>query len=172
MKFKRIIFIFSIILAVLVGYIFYEVSLSSRYYKLVKSECEKYGLNSITVISLIKTESNFNKNAKSTKNAKGLMQIKDQTAKYVSELYNIEYDDLFDYKSNVKLGVAYLDYLTKKFKYEDVVLCAYNAGESVVNSWKEKGYIKNDDINYIPYKETKNYLTKIKKLKNFYTIFY
>ena len=137
-----------------------------------KAECEKYNLNHITVISLIKTESNFNKNAKSNKNAIGLMQIKEETANYVSKMYGIKYDDLYDSKSNIKIGVAYLDYLTKKFNHEDLVLCAYNAGEGTVFRWMERGYIVDNKINYIPYKETRNYLTKIKKLKNFYTIFF
>ena len=148
------------------------MGLSGKYYDLVKSECDKYGLNHITVLSLIKTESNFNKNAKSNKNAIGLMQIKEETARYVSKMYDIECDDLYDYNANIKIGVAYLDYLTKKFVYEDLVLCSYNAGEGTVFRWKKKGYIINDKINYIPYKETRNYLSKVKKLKNFYTIFY
>ncbi len=157
---------------IIFSFIVYETVLSGRYYDLVKAECEKYNLNHITVISLIKTESNFNKNAKSNKNAIGLMQIKEGTANYVSKMYDIKYDDLYDYKSNIKIGVAYLDYLTKKFNYEDLVLCAYNAGEGTVSRWMERGYIVDNEINYIPYKETRNYLTKIKKLKNFYTIFY
>lgn len=177
MKLKRVaIKIICIVLILIIflvfSFIVYQTTLSGRYYNLVKSECDKYNLNSITVMSLIKTESNFDKNAKSNKNAIGLMQIKQETAFYVSKMYDIKYDDLYDYTSNIALGVAYLDYLTKKFVNEDLVLCAYNAGEGTVLSWKEKGYIVNDKINYIPYKETRNYLTKIKKLKNFYSIFY
>lgn len=161
-----------LVITPLLSLLIYEIYLSSKYYSVIKYECDKYGLNHITVISLIKTESNFNQNAKSRKNAIGLMQIKESTAKYVATLYDIEYIDLYDYKSNITLGVAYLDYLTKKFNYEDLVICAYNAGEGVLSKWIEKGYVEDDKINYIPYKETKNYLSKIKKLKNFYSIFY
>ncbi len=152
--------------------LFYELYLSNKYYSLIVGECEKYSLNAVTVLSLIKTESNFNVNAKSDKKALGLMQIKQKTANYVAGIYNLESGDLFDYNYNIKIGVAYLDYLTKKFIYEDVAICSYNAGEGVVASWQQKGYIVGNKIINIPFKETKNYLSKIKKLKNFYSIFY
>lgn len=169
---KILLIAISLIILLSISVLVYEVTLSSRYSKIIKNESQKYNLNYITVLSLIKTESNFNKNAKSNKNAVGLMQIKNETALYVAKLYNIENTDLCNENSNIQIGVAYLDYLTKKFKYEDVVLCAYNAGEGTVSKWIEKGYIVNGKINYVPYVETKNYLSKIQKLKNFYTIFY
>ncbi|MBQ9781638.1 MAG: lytic transglycosylase domain-containing protein [Clostridia bacterium] len=173
---RKVVKILSILLSLIIflsiSILIFEVTISSKYSKIVKSECQKYNLDYIMVLSLIKTESNFNKNAKSNKNAIGLMQIKDETAIYVSKLYDIKYDDLYNVNSNVQLGVAYLDYLTKKFKYEDLVLCSYNAGEGAVSKWIEKGYIVDGKIKYVPYSETKNYLLKIKKLKNFYTIFY
>ena len=44
------------------------------------------------------------------------MQIMPKTAKYIANKYNIEYNEnLYDIKTNIKIGVAYLSYLKKKF---------------------------------------------------------
>ena len=72
---------------------------------------------------------------------------------------NIKFDyDLFDVESNILFGVAYLKYLIDKFNVEDYAIIAYNAGEGKVSSWI-------DDDMQIPYKETKNYLKKVKRRK-------
>ena len=61
------------LLMILIGSIFlmYSVFYPLKNYDIVKRYSEKYNLDPLLVMAVIKTESNFDKNAKSTKNAYG-----------------------------------------------------------------------------------------------------
>ena len=52
----------------------------TKYLKQVLIYSNKYNLDPYLILAIINTESNFNKEATSIKNAKGLMQITDSTA--------------------------------------------------------------------------------------------
>ena len=56
---------------------------------------EVFDLQPAFVFSVIKTESDFRVNAKSNKGAIGLMQIKEQTAKYIAERIGVKEYDLY-----------------------------------------------------------------------------
>ena len=156
---KIFLVIFFIIVIISSTLIVVEKNKLSKYDKIITNECSKYNISKNLVLAIIKTESNFNKDTVSSKNAKGLMQLLDETAKYVATLYQIEYlGNLFDAKTNISLGVAYLDYLYKKFTYTDIVLASYNAGEGRVKKWIDSGIISSSKITSLPYKETENYI--------------
>ncbi|MBR4999235.1 MAG: lytic transglycosylase domain-containing protein [Clostridia bacterium] len=138
---------------------------------------KKHELSPALISSVINVESSFNENAKSHKNALGLMQIKLNTANYMQELNKKQYlteQDLFNPKTNIDLGCTYLKYLLKKFNDINTSLAAYNAGETIVRSWLNSGIYSTDGIilNYIPFKETRNYVEKINKNIKFYAKIY
>ena len=125
------------------------------------------------IASIINAESSFNKNAKSDKNAIGLMQIKLSTANYLSELSDKEKlteQELFYPETNIKFGCEYLKYLIKKFENLNTALASYNAGETRVRSWLRSGIYSTDGktLTFIPYKETRNYVKKINENIKFY----
>ena len=138
----------------------------------IKNEASFYCLDkpfdASLITAVIKVESNFNPTAVSSKNAKGLMQLKDGTFLFVCDRYGLDYDkdDIFDPSKNIEAGVLYLDYLYKKYGDIEVALCAYNAGEGNVDGWlKDERYSKDKKtLYYIPFDETRNYVSKI----NFY----
>ena len=131
----------------------------ARYYALK----EKVELS--LVLAVMKTESNFNKNAVSNKGAIGLMQLMPQTAKYISLKLGYQGEiDLFSIDTNIYLGVLYLKYLSEKFLSLEQVLWAYNAGEGRVKKWLSDG------LNSPPYKETKNYKIKVMRRKRLYEV--
>ena len=73
---------------------------------------------------------------------------------------------MFDAETNIKYGCFYLRYLFDKFKDKRVVVCAYNAGETVVKNWlDEGGKIIEEKISF---KETKNYLKKVEFFEKLY----
>lgn len=134
---------------------------------------EEFQLTPQLVASVINVESSFNENAKSSKNAIGLMQLKLATANYMNELNNkeqIEEIDLFNPKTNILLGCQYLRYLIDKFRIIETALAAYNAGETRVRSWLKSGIYSTDGktLSYIPYEETRNYVDKINNNIKFY----
>lgn len=148
---------------------FYDTRNKCQYEKTVGFLAEKYGVSEQLVFAVIKTESNFNERAKSQKNALGIMQIKKETFDFVCQRFGLTFssEDIFESDKNIQVGVCYLKYLIDKFEIEEVAICAYNAGEGNVIKWLgDKNY--SDDgktLKVIPFKETRNYLSKIKFYK-------
>ncbi len=130
---------------------------------------KKYQVEENLIFAVIKAESNFEKEAISNRNAIGLMQLMEETAKDVAKKNSIELDednvreDLSKVDKNIEIGTCYLATLMKRYENKEVALAAYNAGIGTVDGWIQKGIIKKDgtDIENIPYKETNNYVRKI-----------
>lgn len=132
-----------------------------EYTQYVDDCAEKYNLDQLLIYSIIKIESNFNVAATSRSNAKGLMQLMENTALDVSEQSDI---DLYDPETNIELGTHYFSILLKKYNYQlGIALAAYNAGMGTVDNWIKQGIIKEDgsDLENIPYKETNMYVRRI-----------
>ena len=139
------------------------------YQEVVKVYQEKYEVEENLIFAVIKAESDFNKEAISSHNAIGLMQLMEETAKDVARKNDIPLDgekvreELLEVDKNIQIGTCYLSTLMQKYKNKEVALAAYNAGIGTVDGWIEKGIIQEDgsDIENIPYKETNNYVRKI-----------
>ncbi len=153
-----VIFLFSFLIFLFVDTYGYKEHLdNANYYS------NKYGVDRSLILAIMKTESNFKVDAVSNKGALGIMQIMPKTAEFISKELNRESYDLKDEKTSIEFGVYYLSYLSKKFKNEYEVICAYNAGEGNVFNWINLNVISQ---NKTPYKETTNYL-KLVKLRKF-----
>lgn len=139
------------------------------YQELVFRYGEKYQVEENLIFAVIKAESNFEKEAISNRNAIGLMQLMEDTAKDVAKKNQIAIHEenlkkeLCDVNKNIEIGTCYLSILIQKYQNKEMALAAYNAGTGTVDGWIEKGIIKKDgtDIEKIPYKETNNYVRKI-----------
>lgn len=139
------------------------------YSEYVNKYAIEYEVDPLLVYAVIKAESNFDKNAVSNRNAKGVMQIIDSTAEEIagnimSDTY-FESNMLFDEETNIRIGTKYLSDLLKKYGDYHIAVAAYNAGIGTVDKWISDGVIKDDgsDIEKIPYKETNNYVRKISR---------
>ena len=125
------------------------------------------------IASVINVESSYVADAQSKKGAIGLMQIMPDTAKWLCDLsgQNFEDIDLKNQKDNIKLGCQYMAILMNSFKDVDTAICAYNAGPNKVKSWLANNDYSADgkSLKQIPYKETKEYLNKVKKNLNVYS---
>lgn len=143
------------------------------YKEIVVVYAKEYNVEENLVFAVIKAESNFDENAVSHREAIGLMQIMEETAKDVAQKYNIEIDynnakqEISNVQNNINIGTKYLSVLLERYQNKEVALAAYNAGIGNVDNWIEKGIIKSDgsDIENVPYKETNNYVRKI--LRNY-----
>ncbi len=120
---------------------------NTPYNELIVNLSKKYNINSDLVKAVIKVESDFNANAVSVDNARGLMQLLPSTAGD----YGIT--DLFDPESNLEAGIQHLKWLFSQLGEKELekVLAAYNAG---LNAVKRYGGVP-------PYKETQNYVKRI-----------
>lgn len=139
---------------------------------------EMYGLDPCLVAALIKTESNFNQRAKSSKNAYGLMQITSTTSEWAAKqmgITNFNVDMLFEPKFNISMGCWYLNNLNKEFNGNmALVIAAYNGGSGNVKKWlnDEKHSKDGISLHYIPFKETDMYVKKVNVNYNIYLYLY
>lgn len=142
-----------------------------EYKKYVEKYSKEYSIDPFLIYSIIKAESNFNKDDISVTGAIGLMQIMEDTAYEVAQKANIEINNkqqLHDPKVNINIGIAYFANLLKIYDNNlNLSIIAYNAGMGNVNKWVKQKVINDDgtDIENIPFKETKIYTQKI--LKNY-----
>ncbi len=136
-----------------------------KYKETIIKYADYYGLDRAVVFAVVKTESGFDKNAKSKADAMGLMQITKNTAEYIANRLCVETYNVYDVETNINFGCFYLRYLYNKFDDLDTALIAYNAGEGKVTSWltNEKYSLDGKRLLTTPYRETNEYIIKIHK---------
>ncbi|WPL17072.1 Membrane-bound lytic murein transglycosylase C precursor [Thiorhodovibrio winogradskyi] len=122
--------------------------------RLVHGLAPHYGLDPALVLALIEAESSFDPDARSHKNAQGLMQLIPATA----TRFGVR--DVWDPEQNLRGGMAYLRWLLNRFNGDlELALAGYNAGEAAV---ERHGGVP-------PYKETRAYVARIfRRLKGRY----
>lgn len=147
-----------------------------KYQAFVMESAQKHGVEPELIYAVIKTESNFLSTAESHKGALGLMQITPDTFEWL-KLYTkekeVDYQSLKNPQISIDYGTFMLAKLLLKYQNEDLTICAYNAGIATVDRWlKNRIYTKNGiNLSFIPYKETREYLNKVKKYKKIYKNF-
>ncbi len=126
---------------------------TSFYDGFIKRAARQYQIDPMLIKAVIKTESDFNPRAISSKGARGLMQLMPATASEVNVA------DPFNPRQNINGGTRYLRKMLDLFNGSiPLSLAAYNAGPTRVT---EHGAIPN-----IP--ETKKYVRKVMKLYQAY----
>jgi soluble lytic murein transglycosylase-like protein len=100
-------------------------------------EARRNGLPVALVIAVMHVESRFHAFARSSKGALGLMQVLPSTAEEIAASAGVDWSGprtLFDPEANVRLGIAYLAWLVRRYGELDVVLAAYNAGPGAIEA--------------------------------------
>lgn len=143
----------------------------------IQKYSNKYDLDKYLVMGVISAESNFNPDAVSEKNAKGLMQITEETAQWCIDNFDID-SSLETYtqpKENIEIGCAYLKYLFEQFEGNRTnALAAYNAGMGNVEKWLNDPDYSADgkELYRIPFPETQNYVKKVEQREEVYKKLY
>ena len=144
------------------------------YQALVYRYATAYGLEPAMVFGVIRTESNFDPDACSPKDARGLMQITPETLDWAMARENkgacYTAEDLYDPAVNIKYGCLILSMLYEEFEADSTVWAAYNAGRGNVQKWlKDRRYCEDGiTIHKTPYKETNQYIEKVRKYRQEY----
>ena len=127
--------------------------------------CKENNVPPWLVMGLIRQESRFNKEIRSSAGAIGLMQILPKTA---LETYNKNKGelDLTSSTQNIYIGTKYLSKLLKQFNSSiPLSLAAYNAGPSRAKKWHADFSKYNTSpamfIESIPFKETREYVQTV-----------
>ena len=178
--FCRLIILAAILVAVLVGarYVIKEKFFPYKYKEYVDKYSNQYNLDPLFVLAVIKTESKFDDDAQSHKNAVGLMQITVETGAWAAKemgFNTFSKDDLYNEEYNIRMGCWYLRRLNDIFDGDlDLTIAAYNAGPTNVNTWLENEKYSSDgkSIDYIPFGETKKYVDKVDTYYHVYQYLY
>ncbi len=129
-------------------------------------------IDPLLVLSIIRQESAFNPNARSSVGAMGLMQLMPATAKQMTKFRKL--DELLKPHKNIDAGVRYFKKLLNKFDGNIIyALSSYNAGPTKVTRWAEDLMDVDDpifQIEQIPYKETRLYVKLIYRNFFFYNL--
>jgi len=121
---------------------------ASLYDDLITENAARHALEPDFVRAVIQAESAFNPFARSVKGAMGLMQLMPATAAQLGVT------NAYDPAQNIRAGVAYLKSLMTRYKDDvSLALAAYNAGPGAVQKYGNT---------VPPYKETRNYVAKIR----------
>lgn len=154
-----------------------------KYEDIIIKYSREYNLDRYLVMAVISAESNFDETAQSHKNAKGLMQVTDDTAQWICKKYGINANgaendkndkntekiknpDFFDPDTNIHIGCAYLEFLLDTFDGNvKNSIAAYNAGHGNVAKWLDDSNHTDDGENLksIPFGETDKYVNKVIK---------
>ncbi len=134
-----------------------------------------FSINNL-IHAIIHQESEFASEAISYSGAMGMMQIMPNTAKMLSRLEKIEFEEdrlSRDSSYNVILGSRYISDLINDFDGSYVyAISSYNAGPTRVRSWirSNREIEILDWIELIPYRETRNYVKSVLRNAQYYKI--
>lgn len=138
-----------------------------------------YNVPEYVIYAVIKTESNFDAKAESSAEARGLMQMIESTfseltgSDHLNE--NLSFDALYDPDVSIRYGTYYLKYLYEMFDCNWTnAFAAYNGGLGNVRKWlKDPEYSDgNGNLTYIPFSETRSYVSKVNKAMEQYQKLY
>lgn len=135
--------------------------------KYIEEQANSERINPAWAFAVIRQESAFTSDARSSAGALGLMQLMPRTAHQVARSLRIKrpnHRDLLKSNINIKLGVRFLRKLQERFKGNSVLAtAAYNAGEWRVKSWLPKDEAQSADlwIENVPFSETQGYLKRV-----------
>lgn len=145
---------------------------------LVNAAAAEYDLPPSLIFAVIHTESSFQEQALSPADAKGLMQLTDDTFNWAlsraGEAGKYTPEDLYDPTVNIHYGVYVLSLLGEQFEYTETVLAAYNAGQGRVSSWLQDPALSADGkrLDSIPYPETNTYVKRVLEAQKRYQTLY
>jgi soluble lytic murein transglycosylase len=134
------------------------------------------GVDPMLVAGLIRQESAFEPEARSSANALGLMQLLPKTGRRMAKLAKVGYskDQLYNPDYNVRLGTVYFASLRKDFGSVESALAAYNAGEEHLAQWTSGQKYRDipEFVDSIPFTETREYVEIVSRNGEIYRKLY
>ena len=146
-----------------------EIDLAQRFPMPYRSEViaksAAIGLDPAYVYGLIRQESRFVVDARSSVGASGLMQLMPATARWTARKIGLAFsaDTITDRDVNLKIGTGYLKLVLDDFDGSQLMAAAaYNAGPNRSRRWRE-GALLEPAIwaENIPFNETRDYVKKV-----------
>jgi soluble lytic murein transglycosylase len=131
-----------VLITTLIGSVFFVFPV--KYKEIILKYSSRFDIDGYIVASVINIESGYDKSAKSTAGAIGLMQLLPSTAEEIAVKLNKDFseNDLCNPETNIEFGCYYLSYLFDYFNGNIInVLSAYNWGLNNVRNWIKEGNV-------------------------------
>lgn len=130
--------------------------------KTIVSNSNKYNLDPLFILAVIDGESSFNPKAPGPVGEIGLMQLRDSTAKWLSEEYLKKpykgKKSLENPHENIRIGTNYIRFLRSRYKKDNHYISAYNLGPKQLKEALKKNVIPKDYKKHV----MKRYISYIK----------
>ena len=146
----------------------FEQRFPMPFHERVKATADEAGLSMAWIYGLIRQESRFVMNARSSAGASGLMQLMPATAKLMAKkmgLTDYRPTEINSMETNLLLGTSYLRTLMEKLDESEALATAgYNAGPGRPRAWRSRlsetveGAVFAETI---PFAETRDYVKKV-----------
>lgn len=156
---------------------FEKLSYPIEYSEYVNKAAKDYNLEPALIYAIIRTESNFNPDAKSNAGAYGIMQMMPSSFDWLMQKRGEEgrytADDLLNPAICIDYGSYLLKYFYDYYDNEQCAVAAYNAG-FVVSDWLADSNYSSDGktLDSIPYPETEKYVERVESAKEMYIKLY
>ena len=116
--------------------------------------------------AIVRQESAFAPDARSSAGALGLMQLMPATAQRLAASLDMPLGNrlaLLDVATNLRLGMTYLRQMLDRYGHQTAALAAYNAGPHRVDGWLPTEDLVEADVwaDIIPFRETRNYVQNV-----------
>jgi soluble lytic murein transglycosylase len=138
-----------------------------RHWDLIERYGRSYGVDPFLLLAVMREESQFQSDARSSASARGLMQIMPATARILAPKLGVRLRGLADLNQpsiSVQLGSYYLSQMLRQFNNQwEKALAAYNGGPGSVGRW-EKRLVRDTPpifVASIGFRETKLYVLKV-----------
>ena len=135
------------------------------YQEVFRGYAGAHGVDEAWVLGLVRQESRFNTEARSSAGAAGIMQVMPRTARYVAGkigMRNYRPKTVTEIETNVTLGTGYLKLVMEQLGHPVLASAAYNAGPSRARRWRDEKPLEGAVyIESIPFSETRDYVKKV-----------
>lgn len=140
---------------------------------LMQVYAQEHGLDEAWVYGLIRQESRFVQQARSSVGASGLMQLMPATAKWIANRMGMKHfrqSQVNQIDTNISFGTYYLKYVLDTNDGQPVLATAsYNAGPSRARRWKDEKALEGAIYaESIPFTETRGYVQKVLSNATYY----
>ena len=144
----------------------YTLRYLSPFSEQVRPAARNQSLDDAWVYGLMRQESRFVTNARSSVGASGLMQLMPATARWVAKkigLTNYQHGQVNDTETNVLLGTSYMRMVMESLDNHPVLAsAAYNAGPGRARKWMGERPLEGAVYaETIPFNETRDYVKKV-----------
>jgi soluble lytic murein transglycosylase len=154
-----------------------EIDMAQRfpmpYRQQVVAQAQEIGLDPAYMYGLIRQESRFIMDARSSAGASGLMQLMPATARWTAKKIGLPYkpDMITDRDLNLRLGATYLKLVLDDFGgSQALATAAYNAGPGRPRRWRDGPLLEPAAwAENIPFTETRDYVKKVLSNSAYYS---